>query len=357
VFALWLGLGIALSLLVLATLLVVVSYYYLKVRFLDFVIRVFEEKPLFIVPRGEPVADAEDVRFPTTNGLTLCGCYLRTCQPRRQGVILFGLEFGSNRWAAVPYCQFLLDNGFDVFAFESRGQGESNQQPGYEPIQWVTGHEVDDCKAALAYLRGRTDADPRGVGFFGMSKGGSAGLLAAADDPLVRCFVTDGIFSTRGTMVPFMRRWVTIVSNRYRLQALLPILLYRLIAEAGLRRLCRERGLSFPALEKALPKLTPRPLLMIHGQADSYIWPEMAEALFDRARAPKQFWLVNGAKHNQALQVAGEEYRCRVLAFFQAHLAEAPAPDSVPELDYPLPAASPQTPAALCRPEAVVKGG
>ena len=64
------------------------------------------------------------------------------------------------------------------------------------------------------------------------------------------------------------------------------------------------------------------PLLMIHGEYDNYIKPPMARALFDKARAPKEFWLVPGAKHNQALQVAGEEYRRRVLDFFERHLAE-----------------------------------
>ena len=60
---------------------------------------------------------------------------------------------------------------------------------------------------------------------------------------------------------------------------------------------------------------------MIHGEADTYIKPEMAEALFARAREPKDLWLVPRAKHNQALHLAGDEYRRRVLEFFECHLA------------------------------------
>ena len=151
------------------------------------------------------------------DGLTLRGCYLRAAAPRR-GVILFGLEFGSNRWSCVPYCESLVANGFDVFAFEPRNQGDSDHQPGYEPLQWVTDFEVRDFQAALAYLKSRPDADPRGVGFFGISKGGGAGLLAAAGDPYVRCFVTDGVFATYTTMVPYMRKWIRIYSDRYWMQ-------------------------------------------------------------------------------------------------------------------------------------------
>ena len=62
--------------------------------------------------RGRPLSR------PTTAS-TLRGCYLQTTASRR-GVILFGLEFGSNRWSCVPYCEHLRRAGYDVFAFEPR---------------------------------------------------------------------------------------------------------------------------------------------------------------------------------------------------------------------------------------------
>jgi dipeptidyl aminopeptidase/acylaminoacyl peptidase len=293
---------------------------YLRYTYLHLVVRIFQEKPLFVVPRGQPVPEAEDVRFPTADGLTLCGCYLRGRGPRH-GVILFGPEFGSDRWSCLPYCAHLLEAGFDVFSYEPRNQGSSDRQGGYEPLQWVTDHEVADARAALAYLKGRADADPRGVGLFGVSKGAGAGLLAAAHDPWVRCCVTDGVFATYTTLVPYMRQWFRIYNNRYRIQALLPSWYYGLVGLAGLRQIERERHCRFPHLERALRRLAPRPLLMIHGGADTYIKPEMAQALFDRARPPREFWLVPGAKHNQALPVAGDEYRRRVLEFFEQLLA------------------------------------
>ena len=48
---------------------------------------IFLEKPLFIIPRGQPVPGAEEVRFPTGDGLPLHGFYLKAPVPRR-GVIL-----------------------------------------------------------------------------------------------------------------------------------------------------------------------------------------------------------------------------------------------------------------------------
>jgi pimeloyl-ACP methyl ester carboxylesterase len=301
---------------------VVVGYYF-KIRrsYLDQIVRIFEEKPLFIIPRGQPVPDAEDVRLTTPDGLSLCGTYLRRATPQRRGVILFGLEYGSSRWACVPYCSFLREAGFDIFTFEPRSQGDSDAQPGYEPLQWVTEFEVRDFQAALAYLKQRPDADPRGIGFFGISKGGSAGVLAAARDAFVRCFVTDGIFATHTTMLPYMRKWIGIYIDRKWIQTLVPDCIYSIFARGCLRRMRRERGVRFPHLEHVVGLLAPRPLLMIHGGADTYIKPEMARALFELAGEPREFWLVEGAKHNQALQVANGEYQRRLLTFFQQHLA------------------------------------
>lgn len=324
----WLGVTLLCSMPLFTFIALVLLHIYIRIRYLHVLVRIFVEKPLFIIPRGQPLPDEEPVRFPTGDGLMLSGCYLRTPQVRR-GVILFGLEFGSNCWSCRAYCEHLLQNGFDVFAFETRNQGSSDSMPGYDPLQWVTNHEVRDTEAALDYLRSRPDADPRGIGFFGISKGAGAGLIVASRDPYIRCCVTDGVFASYTTVVPYMKQWFRIYNSNYAVQGLVPLWFYGLIALVGLRQIGRERRCRFPHLERYLPRLAPRPLLMIHGLADSYIKAEMSGRLFEFARQPKELWLVENAKHNLALQVAGDEYRQRVLRFFEMHLAEALETDTV----------------------------
>lgn len=330
---LWIALAVVAGIALLGAIVFLLFHRYVKGHYIDYIVRIFEERPLFIIPRGQPADEAEEVRIPTSQDLTLCGCYLKARTPQRQGVIVFGLEFGSNRWACVPYCDFLRDHGFDIFTFEPRNQGDSDRQPDYEPLQWVTDYDVNDFAAALAYVQQRPDADPRGVGLFGISKGGSAGLLAAAHNPYVRCFVTDGIFATHTTMVPYMLKWVSIYSSQRWLQRVMPSAYYGLLAKHVLHRIRRQRQCRFPHLEHVLHRLAPRPLLMIHGGGDTYIKPEMARALYNLARAPKELWLVEGAKHNQALHVANGAYQERVLGFFRRHLAvNQEVPESEPRM-------------------------
>src|SRR5205823_4273027 len=105
---------------------------------------------------------------------------------------------------------------------------------------------------------------------------------------------------------------------------------------AGVRQVERERGVRFPAVERALRRLGSRPWLAIHGGEDNYIKPPMARTLFRHAATPaKELWLVPGAKHNQALAVAGEEYRRRLVEFFDKHLGAGPMPVAAPPPEPP----------------------
>jgi pimeloyl-ACP methyl ester carboxylesterase len=300
--------------------LLVGLHIWLRVNYLHNLDRIFLEKPLFIIPRGQPDPAGEEVTFATTDGLKLRGCYLRASAQPRKGVILFGLEFGSNRWAAVPACADLRAAGFDVFAYEPRNQGESDVQPGFEPMQWITDREVADCRAAVNYLTKRPDADRRGIGLYGFSKGANAGLLVAADDPWIRCAVTDGAFGTYSVVVPYMRYWYSIYNAQYSLHGLLNAWYYGRIALVSMRKNGRARGVRYLHVESAMRRFR-RPLLMIHGGGDTYIKVDMAKALFEYAKPPKELWIVPEAKHNQAPVVAPEEYRRRVVEFFERHLA------------------------------------
>ncbi|MBX7104824.1 MAG: hypothetical protein K1X57_12135, partial [Gemmataceae bacterium] len=122
-------------------------YFYLCWKYLPNLVRIFEEKPIFVIPRGDRPDDAEDIRLTTPDGLKLAAAYLKTTAQKRRGVILFGLEFGANRWSCVPYCRPLREAGYDIFTWEPRNQGESERDSNYEPLQWVTDKDVSDCQA------------------------------------------------------------------------------------------------------------------------------------------------------------------------------------------------------------------
>ena len=60
---LWCGLGIGLVLFALVAAGLALHVYVVR-YYLEVVSRIFQEKPLFVVPRGQPAADAEEVAVP-----------------------------------------------------------------------------------------------------------------------------------------------------------------------------------------------------------------------------------------------------------------------------------------------------
>ena len=326
----WWGVLVLFSLPMLVGCALVGLYLWIRRHFADIVVRILREKPLFIIPRGKPITGAEEVELHTADGLTLRGCYLK-CEGHRRGVILFGLEFASERWACLSYCESLIQAGYDVFSFEPRNQGESDRQPDYVQLQWATDRDLIDMQTAIEYLKHRPDADQRGIGLFGVSKGGSVGMIAASQDPYIRCAATDGIFAIYTTMLPYMRKWITIYSDKKKVQGLLPTWFVGWIAMDGVHTLERQDHVRFLHLESAMRKFR-RPLLMIHGAGDTYIKPQMAETLYSKASGTKELWLVTNAKHNQALHVAGDEYHRRVREFFDRHLGTEAPVENVPTL-------------------------
>jgi uncharacterized protein len=281
--------------------------------------RIFEEKPLFLPLRVTPVEGGDDVRFRTADGLELVGTYLNARTQRRSGVIVFCHEYLSNRWSALLYADHLRDQGFDLFSFDFRNHGESQVDPAYSPLQWVTDHELADLEAALAYLRTRPDADPAGAGLFGVSRGGGTALCVAGRNPGVWGVITDGAFPTRGTMLPYILRWAEVYVGSGYLWRSAPVALFEFLGWVALLRTQTKLGLRYANVERGVAQLSPRPWLSIHGGRDTYIGVGIAQRLFERAGEPKELWVVEGAKHNRCREKDPAHYSERITSFMQSH--------------------------------------
>jgi pimeloyl-ACP methyl ester carboxylesterase len=317
--ALWITGGVVavvVATLVLRTYLII-SRYGAPIR------RIFEEDPIFVPSEGSPHPESEEVEFPTPEGLVLRGSYLATPATPAKGVVVFSHEFRSDRWSGMPYWECLLGDGFDIFAFDYRNHGSSDKDPAYTPRHWVTNYELDDLEAAIAYLRSRPGADRLPIGLFGISRGGGASIGVAARDRGVRCVVTDGAFGTHGTMLTYMKKWMFLVVGDKWWLKILPDWYLGFIRDWVLARVERDFGCRFIRLERAIGRLAPRAILMIHGGRDGYIRPDIAREFCAAARDPRELWIVHGARHNACLEAAAVEYRSRLISFFRTNLAGA----------------------------------
>jgi pimeloyl-ACP methyl ester carboxylesterase len=297
------------------------------VYFAPIVTQNLQRPPLFQPPRLGPVPGGEEMGFTTEDGLELIGSYFKAPGPRA-GVVVFCPEFLSDRWSFLPYSQPLLEAGYDIFTFDFRNHGESQAEPDYEPLPWISDREAIDLRAALAKILARPDADPAGVAFFGVSRGGSTALCVAADEPRVWAVITDGAFPTRGTLRAYMYRWAEVYLPWKWTARYLPMWVVDIVWFFSHHQSQNRLNRRFLDVEGAVARLRPRPWLMIHGERDNYIAPAIALELFERAGEHKESWIVPGARHNRCREVAPELYVRRVLDFLARH-----GPRSLPTTD------------------------
>ncbi len=283
--------------------------------------------PLAMGPCDFQRIDGERVIFRSFDNLNLCGMFLTGRHGGRpKGMIIFAHEFSSDMYSCARYCRPLLEAGYDLFSFDFRGHGESSNLPGYQPRQWPTHYEVNDMLGAIAFVedwleqRGR----PAEVGLFGISRGAGAAILAAQHQSIVRAILSDGAFSSDTTLEYLMKRWAYIFAKVRFVYENHPPQFWRFLRWLLFRECRRKLGCTFPSVRKALMRSPAgRPILLIHGQRDSYIPVEQSKLLYALAPEPKELWVVPGAKHNQSTVVRPEEYANRTVRFFERALTGA----------------------------------
>jgi len=277
---------------------------------------------------GEPVA------FPAYDGLPLQGMLIRAhpLTPRR-GLIVFAHEFCADMHSCARYCRPLQQAGYDILTFDFRGHGQSECPPDYTPRQWVTDRDLDDMRGAAAFAEHwlARQGHPTGFGIFGTSRGACAAILLAVENPHIRAIVSDGAFSTDSTIEYFMRRWAYIFARVRFVYENHPPMFWRFLRWAMIHCAAHEFKCRFPSVQKAIRRITPRPMLFIHGEKDSYLPVEQSRRLYALAPQPKYLWIAPFARHNQAVVLHPEFYSRLTTSFFDQYLARstAPAPEPV----------------------------
>lgn len=282
--------------------------------------RGFVQTSWLVAPHSQRLRGGEPCRFRTRDDVELRGAYLRTTASPRLGVVVFCHELTSDRNSAGPYVEELRRRGFDILAFDFRNHGTSGETPGYEPLPWLTRYELTDVQAAIDYACTRPDADPRGVGLIGVSRGGTAALAAAAGDERVVAVATDGAFAFHTIQLHYIRRYMQIYTSWAHWFARLPDALLKPICVWSQWVIGHRRGCRFVPVE-ALVRRIRQPVLMIHGEDDPYIPLDTAVRLQAQLGGRSRLWVVPRARHNSSIRTAPAAYQRQLARFFLKHLA------------------------------------
>jgi alpha-beta hydrolase superfamily lysophospholipase len=243
----------------------------------------------------------EDVSFTTRDGVGLRGWFFASvgrpviiyCPGRGEGLNAFDFR----------YAPLFYHGGYQVLMFDWRGMGASGGQSSM--AYW----EKLDLQAAVRYVRERGISGT--IGAMGTSLGAAVIFLAAGEIPDLAAVAGESAFATYEGM---------IASGLHALYAI-PSRITRILAWV-IARFAAWRG-RFPLHDadpvRAIGRISPRPVFVIHGKNDRHVPVQAGLALYEAAGEPKTIWLPDVA-HTEGLQILGPEYASRLLAFFDRWL-------------------------------------
>lgn len=260
-----------------------------------------------------------EVLFPSLDGLTLHGWFIPAAAVTgffredqdwatgSKGTIVFGHGRFGSKDRDLRYVPWLREAGYNCFLFDFRGHGRS--QGNYTSFGY---HERKDLLGAIDLLK---SMGIPGVGVLGFSLGAVVAISTAAQNPAIVAVVADGAFVrlrealAQGAEERGVPRWLV--------RAVGPSVLWL----AG-KRVGGDLEESDP--QRWVNKIAPRALFLIHGELDHYVSVKDVRRLYDWAGEPKELWIAPRAGHRRVDQVYPDEYRDRVLGFFDRYLATVP---------------------------------
>ena len=257
--------------------------------------------------------DASSVQFASASGSVLHAWLARGRKAHGAVLLLHGM--GANRASMLARARFLHARGYTVLAPDFQAHGES-------PGNHITfgARESLDAAAALSYLR-RT-AEGERIAVIGVSMGGAAALLGDARNG-ADALVLESVYPTLNDAVAD-RLTVWLGPLGFLGRALAPAL----IGSVGPRIGVRADSLRPIARIGAFDK----PLLLLTGTEDRYTPVSEARALFACARAPKQYWEVIGAGHQDLHDYAPAEYE-QLVDGFLASAVSTDLPDDTSSVE------------------------
>jgi dipeptidyl aminopeptidase/acylaminoacyl peptidase len=257
------------------------------------------------IPPSDYKTSYEEATFATEDGVILKGWLLKPVSSRSPSpAILICHGVGANKSDFTELAASLVQRGYYVLLFDFRAHGESKGSRtslGY--------HEQKDVVSALAFLKGRSEVDPKRIGIYGFSMGGATAILAAAKTGAFSAVVADSAFTSLRDQAR------DAITGFYHLPAFpflqLTVLGYELYFQT------RVDAVS-PVL--AIEKLAPVPILIIAGEGDTLIPADNGRKLYAAAHEPKELWIIPHADHGGTLAAAGSAYEKRVGEFFDKNL-------------------------------------
>ncbi|MBB6669854.1 alpha/beta hydrolase [Cohnella nanjingensis] len=245
--------------------------------------------------REQPFQDAE---IESEEGLHLRGHFLEAEGATHKVAILAHGYSGEGEDMAA-FAHFYHESGYHVLMPDNRGHGHSDGK--YIGFGW---HDRKDYLRWIDYVVKRIGEQAQIV-LHGVSMGGGTVLMVSGEKlpEQVKCVISDCAYSS-----------VTGILS-YHLKMMFKLPSFPFIPLTSL--ICKLRAGYFFGEASAIRQVSRscKPILLIHGDRDTFVPTKMVDQLYEAARSEKQKLIVRNARHGTSFITDPDGYRSAVMGF------------------------------------------
>lgn len=224
------------------------------------------------------IYSVEEINIKSNNGKNLNGWFLK---PKHDTVFATVLQLhgnGGNISYQYQFSEPLIKKGFQIMVFDYEGYGKSEGEPTQQNV-------LDDAIQALNYIKQREDVKNKKLILFGQSLGGHLAVVVAAKaQKLIDALIVEDPFSGHIPIAIYHGK------KSYHLPKFIPKMLI---------------SSKYEAIDY-VDQITISKLF-IHSTEDEVCPFYMGKDLFEKAKAPKEFWEIRGG-HIQASHLYASEF-------------------------------------------------
>jgi dipeptidyl aminopeptidase/acylaminoacyl peptidase len=233
---------------------------------------------------------AKSLSFKSADDQVVLRGWLILSPGERAIILLHGIDSHSWDGQAPDVVRTYLDAGFTVLIYDLRGHGYSGGD--HLGLGW---EDRGDVRAAVNLLLSQ-GFRPGKIGIHGTSYGGATAILAAAEITEIGAVVADSAFAdVRDVIGAAIERETGLPPNLIKLLG------------PGLKFLAAKLyslNLDGVSPEEAIASISPRPVLLIHGEDDQITPAQHALRLKESAGDRAELWLLPGRQHTEGVRLA-----------------------------------------------------